>query len=410
MGEFFDSIEEDLDALDSEHGGSSFGTDYNSNASIIRQVQQKINEAGYSPALTIDGAMGPKTTAGIKWLQNSQGVTPDGIVGDQTLGALGITPPGGMSVDSVTGAAKGAAAAALSAIQSEFAPLLSWATSQPQPITQGKGVAPGFQATRSSVVNSYVDWTTPLEGFVPHMYIDRLGFVTTGMGNLIDSPGAAGALPWKNADGSRSSQAQITAAWNAVDSTRSASKGQVQPSGPGAQGGGSQGHLTSIRITKADVQSLVASKMKQNEADMLKGLPNFAQAPADAQLAAHSQAWAMGSGFAIPGNPKAFHSYITAFNAGDYKTAAAQAHMQGTGIDMRNMANKLLLTNAAQVVASKQNPDTLFYIDGLVQLFGGTTPSAILASIKAHPLRTAGIVGGVLAFVGTVTALALRGT
>jgi peptidoglycan hydrolase-like protein with peptidoglycan-binding domain len=410
MGEFFDSIKDELDQLDAEGGGPTmeFGADgYNSNAAVLKQVQAAINALGYTPALGVDGAMGPKTAAGVKWVQAREGVAQDGIVGDQTLGSLGITPPGGTSVSSVTGAVTGAATQALAAIQQEFSSLLDWASSNPQPITQGKGIAPGFAATRASVVNSYVDWTTPLEGFLYWMYIDALGYVTTGLGNLIDSPGAAQALPWKNANGSTASSAQVAAAWQAVDAQRTAPKGQRQ-GGAGAAGGGTQGHVTSIRITKADVHDLVAAKMKQNESLLVSGLPNLAQAPADAQLAMHSMAWAMGPGFAIPGNPKAFPGLIHAFNAGDYKTASAQSTMKGTGIAHRNDANKLLLQNAAQVVAAKKDPDTLFYIDGLGDLFGvgGLLggPAALLALVKKHPIKVGGAVVVVLAGVAALAA------
>ena len=402
MGDFFDSIKDDLDALDAAGGDphATFGTDYNTNAAVVKQVQAAINAAGYAPALTVDGAYGPATAAGVKWLQAKNGVAQDGIIGDQTLGSLGITPPGGTSIDSVTGIVKGAASGALAALQSEFAALISWSSSNPQPITQGSGVASGFKATRAGVVNSYVDWTTPLEGFLPFMYIDALGYVTTGMGNLIDPVSTALTLPWKNADGSAATPAQIQAAWTAVDSKRSDPKGQKQTSGPGAQGGGSQGGLTTIRITKDDVKTIVDAKMKENENFIAANLAGYAQAPADAQLAVHSMAWAMGPGFA-----QTWTGFKDAFAKGDYAGAAAQSNMKGTGIDMRNLANKLLLTNAAQVATLKKDPDHLYYLDFASLMLTG--PAAVIAEMKAHPIRTTGIIVGMIAFVGTVVAIAL---
>lgn len=401
MPDFYDSIERDLDALDLQDqaaephdgpGGTIFGVDYTGNAQVVKEVQAAINAQGYSPPLTVDGAYGSASKAGVQWLQTRAGLTPDGIVGDQTLGALGITPPSGVSVEYGKGVVKGAAAAAITALQQQFSPLFSWAASNPQPLTQGKGVAPGFNATKASVVNSFVPWTTPLEGFLPFMYIDRLGWVTTGMGNLIDPVSAALVLPWKNPDGSRASPQQIADAWNAVDSTRTAPKGQVQPSGPGANGGGSQGYLTNIRITKADVQNLVAGKLKSNEATIAQHL-DLAKAPASAQMAAHSMSWAAG-----PAIFASFPGFTAAFNSGDYNTAAAQSTLKGTGIDMRNMANKLLLTNAAHAVANKKSPDTLYYLDNLSDLF--TTSSA---------LKTVGIIAGLLVAVGGAAYALTRG-
>jgi peptidoglycan hydrolase-like protein with peptidoglycan-binding domain len=413
MGEFYDSIRDELSTLDPQttkppqlalaaHSHvATFGAEFNANPTIVKQVQAAINARGYQPPLSVDGSFGPMTQAGIVWLQGQLGLAQDGVIGDQTLGALGIASPTGTSINTLIGLGKGTASAALAALEEEFAPLLDWAQGQPQPITQGKGVAPGFQATRASVVKSFVDWTTPLEGFLPFMYIDALGYVTTGMGNLIDPISTAMNLPWKNADGSRSSPAEIQTAWNAVDALRSDTKGQKQTSGPATQGGGSQGGYTSIRISKADVQNLVAQKLKENEGYILAHMPGYANAPADAQLAAHSMSWAMGPGFT--GSWTQFHD---AFNSGDYATAADQSHMQGVGIDMRNMANKLLLTNAAAAAATKKSPDTLFYLTGLASLYGPTSPLAAVQNFVAqNPKTVAGVVLALLAGGGAAIAM-----
>lgn len=391
MGEFYDSIAADLDALDKDEepephdgiGGTIFSMDFDTNSAVVKQVQTAINAQGYSPPLAEDGAYGPKTKAGVQWLQTRAGLASDGVIGEQTLGALGITPPTGVSVEY----AKGAGKAAMAAVQAQFAPLFAWAAANPQPLTQGKGVAPGFAHTKASVVNSFEGWTKPLEGFLGWMYIDRLGYVTTGEGDLIDPVSAALSLPWKNPDGSRASQQQIVDAWNAVDGARTAPKGQVQPSGPGAAGGGTQGNLTNIRITQGDIQTLVAAKLKGNEATMAQHL-DLAKAPASAQMAAHSMAWAAG-----PAIFTAFPSFTAAFNAGDYTTAAQQSTLKGTGIDMRNSANKLLLENAAQAVKAKKSGDVLYYIDNLSDLYSGSSM-----------LKVLGILAGVIAFVGALFA------
>lgn len=412
MGEFFDAIKDDLKQLDASAPprimrghGAAFGTDYNANPTVVAMVQQAINAAGYQPPLTVDGAYGPLTEAGVRWAQGQKGLTQDGIIGDQTLGALGITPPGGASIDSLTGAATSTVAEALAGLAAQFQPLLAFAAKNPQPITQGSGIAPGFQATRASVVNSYVNWTIPFEGWVPFMYLDELGYVTTGMGNKIDSVGEAQALQWTNPDGSPASAQQIADAWYAVDSHRTAPKGQQQ----NLPGGGQQGGWSSLRISKNAVSQLVSQKMKQNEAHLIAGLSNFAQSPADAQLAAHSMAWAMGPEFA-----QTWTQFRDAYNASDYMTAAAQSHMNGVGIDMRNLADKLLLTNAALVQQLGADFDHLYYLDGLTQLMGNASGQVmaygtkIVMSAKKHPLRTAGIAAGVIATVGGILALVFR--
>ena len=57
------------------------------------------------------------------------------------------------------------------------------------------------------VRNAWRRFNEPLEGLTSWMYLDIKGFVTTGMGNLIDPVPAALALTWHDADGMRASPA-----------------------------------------------------------------------------------------------------------------------------------------------------------------------------------------------------------
>ena len=108
MGNFFDSIADDLDKLDETElagappahlpafgfgaAASSFGAEY-SDAATVKAVQSAVNAAGFTPALTTDGLMGPNTTAGIKWVQGQKGTATSGVIDDALLKALGIKAP-----------------------------------------------------------------------------------------------------------------------------------------------------------------------------------------------------------------------------------------------------------------------------------------------------------------------------
>jgi peptidoglycan hydrolase-like protein with peptidoglycan-binding domain len=64
---------------------------YDSNAAIVKQVQQAVNVDGYTPALTEDGKYGPNTQKGVLWFQMKHGLSADGVIGDQTQAtALGV--------------------------------------------------------------------------------------------------------------------------------------------------------------------------------------------------------------------------------------------------------------------------------------------------------------------------------
>jgi peptidoglycan hydrolase-like protein with peptidoglycan-binding domain len=363
--------------------GADFGTNYNANTDVVKQVQAKLNSLGMaSPPLSVDGRIGPITVAAIKKFQSSKGLSPDGVVGDQTLAALGIFAPSKAPTNPATPAATGSAS---SPDPSQFSKLVAFAKQFNQRVVQATGIAPGLQATRASVVQSFVPWSTPFEGYLNGPYTDAKGLITTGMGNLIDTqppsptPTAkARSLPWSpnNID---ADWAILRKNWPAVQSTASM-------------------RLTTSRLSPQAVTNLIEETMRSEESAILRLLPNFRSAPADAQLAVWSMVWAMGTG-----NLGKFKTFLDAFNRGDYVTAAAQSHMQGVGIDMRNLANKLLLLNAAAVSTLGADPSTLYYIDGLTKLAIGAGNGA-LARITPGGVRATGwfvwMVSAVLALVG----------
>jgi GH24 family phage-related lysozyme (muramidase) len=266
---------------------------------------------------------------------------------------------------------------------SEFEALVAFAGKYGQRVVQAPGAAPGM-VTRASVVSSFIPWSTPLEGMEDYPYTDAHGLVTTGLGNLIDAfqegqkagvncghgtntpcgsatpVASARALPWSpnNLD---ADWAALKARWPAVQSV--ACRG-----------------ITTSRLSQDAVRRLVLSKMRDNEAFILRGLPGFGRAPADAQLAVHSMSWAQGPGFT-----SSWPAFRDAFNRGDYAAAAAESHMKGYGIDMRNLADRLLLLNAAAVKATGADPDRLYYLDGLTRLLGAqrTTPARTAVFLAA---------------------------
>jgi hypothetical protein len=317
----------------------------------LTAVQAKINGLGLQPPLAVDGKWGPKTAAGVSWARTKLGLLP-GELDDALIAKLGLSqrpsPAGG-----------------------EFASLVGFAQKYSQSIIQAPGVADGFTATRASVVDSFVPWSAPFEGVLPFMYTDAKGLVTSGMGNLVDPKSLALGLPWKKADGSLASQAEISAEWD-----------RIKAAYPAIQSNGS-GKIATLHLDKSEVAALVRAKLRLNDAYLAAHLPGFASAPADAQLAAHSMAWAMGPGFAA-----SWTNFRGAFGGGDFKTAASESHMQGVGIDMRNLANKLLLLNASAVSALKLDPDHLYYVDGLALLDKSGALAVPRAVLSRLPMLT----------------------
>ena len=80
---------------------------------MVAELQRRLNQAGADPVLEVDGVFGGQTRGAVMVFQQRQGLVADGIVGPQTWGALGGSPPnrsessgsvttGGESFDTVT--------------------------------------------------------------------------------------------------------------------------------------------------------------------------------------------------------------------------------------------------------------------------------------------------------------------
>jgi hypothetical protein len=213
-----------------------------------------------------------------------------------------------------------------------------------------------------SVWKAYPTFTAQFEGITPFMYTDKKGYVTTGIGNLIENLTTHEPTPdsftlgWKRPDGSLASQQEILDAWHAV-----------KAAWPKVQSIASQA-LTTLRLDKGAIARLVASKLEQHEAYLRKKYPGYDSWPADAQLGLLSMSWAMGPGFDFP-------KFSAAVNRPrpDFKAAAAAStiHDPGNPIEGRNTANKQLFLNADSVLEAGHDISALLYPRALkVAAFG----------------------------------------
>lgn len=229
-----------------------------------------------------------------------------------------------------------------------------------------------------SVRAAFIPFSTPREGRIPYMYLDILGKVTTGIGDLIDSPGAASELSWVHKDMITPAKPhEIEAAWNAVHArkveatiTKNNPKGLVHTAFEGT---------TTLRLTEAEIERRTLMKLAHFETE-LKKTPEFADLetwPADAQLGLLSMAWAMGpyfggtwvhspTGWEFKGRWSKFREAIrTRQWTGGPLSAAEQCFMPqenvNRGLVSRNIANRALFDNADRVVREGRDPSVLLY-------------------------------------------------
>jgi GH24 family phage-related lysozyme (muramidase) len=208
---------------------------------------------------------------------------------------------------------------------------------------------------RAAVEESFVGFTRDLEGAVSHMYLDKLGYVTTGYGNLIDDTASVCTLPWRRTDGSPATRDEVIAAWATVRGKR----GQRDPHGVfwTDRGGGVFAQFTALRLDAGGVDRLVRSTMDRNDAALARRYADWETWPACAQMACMSLAWACGSAYDFP-------LMDAALEAGDFMTASQEIEMTpaanpGNNLHARNEANAILMLNAARIRDYHLDPDLL---------------------------------------------------
>lgn len=222
---------------------------------------------------------------------------------------------------------------------------------------------------KQAVIDSFHKFTEPLEGRVYHMYADVLGLITTGVGNLIDPKPAAMVLPWKTQTGDPASSAQVSHEWDNI---------KAHAAELAHRSLAVQATFTSVRLDDAGIDTLVAKKLVANAEHLAaKHFTEFADFPADAQLACMSLAWAVGADW-----PSKFTTLASLIRKRDWAGCVKQdgAHPEdpdhrvcdirvgekghpdyNPGVIPRNHANRLCFANAAGVAVAELDPEALHW-------------------------------------------------
>lgn len=213
-----------------------------------------------------------------------------------------------------------------------------------------------------SVTQAFRGFNEPFEGVVRYMYLDILGLVTIGVGNLIDPVSAALSLPfqYKNRPGIKTPGAP--APTNVIEAEWKSLKGMTDLAHKGHR---ACEKFTNLELSDDSINALIKKRLSQNESFLKRQKPfrDFDNWPADAQLAILSMAWAMG-----PGNLHKWTLFAGGCERKDFDTAAANCRMReagNPGVIPRNKANAQLFQNAAAVVAGEADGfyqvSTLYY-------------------------------------------------
>ena len=181
------------------------------------------------------------------------------------------------------------------------------------------------------------------EGVIRWMYLDIKGLVTCGIGNLIDPMDAALPLPWlRKADGRPASQAEIMAEWQHI-------KAQVALKD---QGAAAAGRVATLVLSDAMIDALAQRKLESNHETLRRRFSALDDWPADAQVAIHLMAWAMGPGF-----PRTWPRFSAACDVRNWASAAAESQIPAAGnagLVPRNAEVRRLLLAAANAAPAER--------------------------------------------------------
>ncbi|MDB4942985.1 MAG: hypothetical protein JWP97_2519 [Labilithrix sp.] len=208
-------------------------------------------------------------------------------------------------------------------------------------------------------LKNWIAFTEGFEGGVSCPYLDIRGKMTIAYGNLVDSPGAVSGLPLVHPDGRLATIAEKVAMFERLTAPAVAPR-------LAHDGWTAAARLTDLRLPRADMIALALGRLASNEAILRQRFPSFDTYPLCAQMALHSLSWACGAGFDYP-------KLEAAVRARDWYTASLEIHMKertpegklNAGLVPRNVANKVLMRNAAKVEAFGLDPETLEWVDEL---------------------------------------------
>jgi hypothetical protein len=224
---------------------------------------------------------------------------------------------------------------------------------------------------RSAVYTAFPSYTDRFEGVapgsrggVPFFYLDVKSLVTIARGNLVDPISLAMSLPLvSKVTGMPATPEQIRAAWFAVKQRTDLAK----------LGGLHFRDVTDLILTDDGIDEVTRRKLLSVDRDLALRFSLWDYWCCDAQLAMCSIAWADGDAFRFP-------RMIAAMMAGDWGTAASESGLDehgNAGLHPRNIADRILLTNAGEVARRGMDPDVLYYPRDLASETAETDPAPV---------------------------------
>lgn len=169
------------------------------------------------------------------------------------------------------------------------------------------------------------------EGSIPWMYLDTVGKVTVGVGNMLPNAAAAQALPFEEADGRAANAGVIADAFQDVS---------AQPKGRPA---GAYESVTSIRLSEQGIDDLLDQRIDEFESGLRQLFPGFDSYPDPARMGILDMAFNLG----LNGLQTKFPTFTRCARNKDWNCCANQCRRTGIQ-ESRNVETRQLFLAAAQ--------------------------------------------------------------
>jgi GH24 family phage-related lysozyme (muramidase) len=171
------------------------------------------------------------------------------------------------------------------------------------------------------------------EGRYKHMYLDTKGLVTTGIGNLVKTAGAAAALPF----------VIIPRGTAASDEEKSAGWGAVKAMPPGLRARAYES-ACQLRLTDVAVNVLVRERLDGEFLPHIRGrLPAFDAFPTQAKQALVDIAYNCGTG-----GFDAFHNMLEAAEKQDWVSCSKRCHRSSSREDRNVWCSAMFMYASSQ--------------------------------------------------------------
>ena len=195
------------------------------------------------------------------------------------------------------------------------------------------------------------------EGKYNHMYLDKKGLVTIGIGFLIDPVDEALKLQYRTKGGGTVGNAEVKAEWEKVKER----KDLINKGGPAFAS------ITTLELSDQGIRTLfikkseAAAKWYVNNAVAKKYYGEFNSWPADAQMALLGIAWGI-----APIPQFGWRALPEACKREDWMKAAEECRIKDAPVG-RNRGHKLMFQNAYYVRENKSDISKLWWPSQLVR-------------------------------------------